>query len=362
MSLVLIAHTAHFAVLVSDGRAMAVTPGGPAVPCDDDACKLHPLADAIALAATGDTLTAEIAIREARHHIAARPPGPGLFRELVALLGGHARRIATRAECDPLLESSLTLVGWDGDAGRVRCVGWASGDAEPFEQPGAVYALGWKNAATRALPRLASGLAECEPWTVAGLAGLMQSTLLEVRSDEVGGRLFWASIEGPQADFTRIAGRTGPLAEEPRVHVGGHRGWLGLTATGRLVDQRKANMISAGNVNSVQYGYSGALLTATCGATALTGVITVKTHNVQFGFGSVAYPSGTLTGLLTGSTQHVYMDDPDFDGGVAADYGATNNAQNITGATDRYYVGTITIPGLNGSGNGSSGGGSGGKF
>ncbi|HEX7114966.1 MAG TPA: hypothetical protein VF193_07525 [Steroidobacter sp.] len=125
----------------------------------------------------------------------------------------------------------------------------------------------------------------------------------------------------------------------------------------RASDQRILPLVNAGGKLSTQ---SAQPLTASDAGSSAT--ITVAAHSVQYGFGTVAYNAGSITGLSYSTTYYVYADDPDYEGG-AVTYLATTNANTVTGANGRYYVGRITTPAAAGggtSGNWGGGGGGGG--
>lgn len=84
--------------------------------------------------------------------------------------------------------------------------------------------------------------------------------------------------------------------------------------------------------------------------------ITVLPHSVQFGFGSVAYSGGTISGLDEDTDYYVYTDDARYGGG-AVSYVATTNALEVVSANERYFVGQIKSAT---DGNPTTGGGGGG--
>lgn len=112
---------------------------------------------------------------------------------------------------------------------------------------------------------------------------------------------------------------------------------LGLIAdNGRAEDQRFLPQVSAGNVLSLQN-----INPLVASADATTATISIDAHTVQYGFGTVSYNSGTITGLLPNTNYFVYADDPDYEGG-AVTYLATTNRTNVTAGNGRYFVGAIT--------------------
>lgn len=125
---------------------------------------------------------------------------------------------------------------------------------------------------------------------------------------------------------------------------------------GRARSQKLLPLLNAGGKLSTQ---SAQPLTATDAGSDAT--ISIASHSVQFGFGTVAYSSGSITGLSFSTLYYVYADDPTYAGG-AVTYLATTNANNVTGNDGRYYVGKVTTPsnGAGDTGGGWGGGGGGG--
>lgn len=129
---------------------------------------------------------------------------------------------------------------------------------------------------------------------------------------------------------------------------------------GRARSQKLLPLLNSGGKLSTQ---SVQPLTATdAGADAS---IAIASHNVQFGFGTVAYNSGSITGLSFSTLYYIYADDPTYAGGVVT-YLATTNANTATANDGRYYLGKITTPangaGDTGGGWGGGGGGGGGPI
>lgn len=125
----------------------------------------------------------------------------------------------------------------------------------------------------------------------------------------------------------------------------------------RASDQRLLPLVNASNKLSTQ---SAQPLTASQGGSVAT--ISVAAHSVQFGFGTVAYNAGSITGLSLSTVYYVYVDDPDYEGG-AVTYLATTNPLTVTAGNGRYYVGKVTTPAVAGppaSGGWGGGGGGGG--
>lgn len=112
--------------------------------------------------------------------------------------------------------------------------------------------------------------------------------------------------------------------------------WIG--DTGRAADQRFFPQVAAGNRLSAQ---SANPLSATSGPS--TSTISIAAHTVQYGFGTVSYNSGSITGLTPNTAYFVYADDANFAGG-AVSYAATTSAQTVVASNARYYVGQIVTP------------------
>ena len=161
----------------------------------------------------------------------------------------------------------------------------------------------------------------------------------------------WFKTDGDKA----LVDSTATLSTRTATDLGTVLTYIG--DTGQAVSQRLLNQIAAGNKQSTQSVQP--LTAADVGATA---TISVASHNVQFGFGAVAYNSGSITGLGFSTLYYVYADDPTYAGG-AVTYLSTTNANNITANSGRYYVGKVTTPadgaGYTGGGWGGGGGGGG---
>jgi len=87
--------------------------------------------------------------------------------------------------------------------------------------------------------------------------------------------------------------------------------------------------------------------------------ITIAAHNVVYDSTTLAYNSGSITGLAFSTKYYVYTDDPGKDGG-AVTYVSSTTFTDQTANIGRYLVGAITTPadGLGDTG-GSRGGGGG---
>lgn len=125
----------------------------------------------------------------------------------------------------------------------------------------------------------------------------------------------------------------------------------------RATDQRILPLVNASNKLSTQSVQPVTAVDAGGGHTT----INIAAHSVQFGFGTVAYNSGSITGLSYVTVYYVYVDDPEYAGG-AVTYLATTNANLVTAGNGRYYIGKVTTPSGGGgpSGGGWGGGGGGG--
>jgi len=107
---------------------------------------------------------------------------------------------------------------------------------------------------------------------------------------------------------------------------------------GTLADGDSLNTINAFNSGSLQD--AGPLTASDVGATV---TIAVAAHNVVYDGGTVAYNSGSVTGLGFSTLYYVYVDDPTKAGG-AVTYLATTTNTDVTANKGRYYVGSVTTP------------------
>ena len=188
------------------------------------------------------------------------------------------------------------------------------------------------------LPRAGSG-----PVTWEGLQPYLDTVLREVLGP--------GDVRNPVNDFATglVASDDGDVTLGAAAYPSGRVAAIPTLFTyigdaGRAASQRFAYPVQTANKNSVQS--SSTVLTAASGA--LTSTISIASHSVKFDFGSVAYSSGSITGLDPETLYLVYADDPEYAGG-AVTYLATENPDNVI-ATGRYYLGYITTPIL-GNGN-----------
>lgn len=127
---------------------------------------------------------------------------------------------------------------------------------------------------------------------------------------------------------------------------------IDITVNGILPNQDILNPITILNKGSAQ---SAAPLTAADVGSDAT--ITIASHNVHFDGNTLAYNSGSITGLSFATTYYVYTDDALKAGGTVT-YVSSTTATDMMGSTARYYVGEVTTP--TDGGGGTTGGGGGG--
>ena len=129
----------------------------------------------------------------------------------------------------------------------------------------------------------------------------------------------------------------------------------GLTEMpGVLVGGEALPTITAFNKGSIQ----SVTLPLSAADVGSDSTITISAHNVVYDNGTVAYNSGSITGLAFSTLFYVYADDPTKAGG-AVTYISTTTSTDITANVGRYYVGQITTP-ADGAGDTTGGGGGGG--
>lgn len=121
---------------------------------------------------------------------------------------------------------------------------------------------------------------------------------------------------------------------------------------GVLVGGESLPTVNAFNRGSIQN-----ILTLTSADVGSDTTTTIAAHNVVYDNGTVAYNSGSITGLPFNTLTYVYADDPTKAGG-AVTYVSTTTATDVSANSGRYYVGSITTD--TDGGGGSSGGGGGG--
>lgn len=131
----------------------------------------------------------------------------------------------------------------------------------------------------------------------------------------------------------------------------------GLTQMpGTVVGQSALNTVSVFNRSSTQ---SASPLTAADVGSDTT--ITIASHNVIFDATTLAYNSGSITGLGFSTKYYVYADDPTKAGG-AVTYVSTTTKTDVTANVGRYYVGDVTTPADGGGDTSGNPGGGGGGF
>lgn len=113
---------------------------------------------------------------------------------------------------------------------------------------------------------------------------------------------------------------------------------------------------TASAFNSTSLQDAAPLSGTDAGATA---TISIASHSIVYDGGTVAYNSGSITGLAFSTQYWIYADDPSKAGG-AVTYVATTTKTDVTSDSGYYYVGSCTTP-ANGAGDtiGLPGGGGG---
>ncbi|HZP22825.1 MAG TPA: hypothetical protein VFB04_05220 [Terriglobales bacterium] len=121
-----------------------------------------------------------------------------------------------------------------------------------------------------------------------------------------------------------------------------------------LQPQKTLQPVSAANRSSALVG--GSPVTASDAGSNAT--ISIAAFNMRFGFGTVGYNSGSITGLAYTTRYYVYCVDPFFRGG-AVTYLATTSFDTVVSSSANVYVDVITTPAAAGppTGGGGSGGG-----
>lgn len=127
---------------------------------------------------------------------------------------------------------------------------------------------------------------------------------------------------------------------------------IDITQDGRLPNQDVLNPITMLNKGSAQN--VAPLTAADVGSDA---TISIASHDVHFDGNTLAYNSGSITGLSFSTTYYVYVDDANKEGGTVT-YIASTTATDMLGSTARYYVGEVATP-ADGGGDTSGGGGGG---
>ena len=118
-----------------------------------------------------------------------------------------------------------------------------------------------------------------------------------------------------------------------------------INNTGRAVSTRFLRASNAWGNTISKSSYT----TLTSVYTAGTSRIDIAAFNATYDYGTYAYPSGQITGLLTGTLYYIYAIDPNGDG-TGVSYAATRTFTDTTASPDRAYVGKITTATSGGGG------------
>ena len=118
-----------------------------------------------------------------------------------------------------------------------------------------------------------------------------------------------------------------------------------INNTGRAVSTRFLRASNAWGNTISKSSYT----TLTSVYTAGTARIDIAAFNATYDYGTYAYPSGQITGLLAGTLYYIYAVDPNGDG-TGVSYAATRTFTDTTAAPDRAYVGKITTATSGGGG------------
>ncbi|WP_444914629.1 hypothetical protein [Microbulbifer sp. TRSA007] len=136
---------------------------------------------------------------------------------------------------------------------------------------------------------------------------------------------------------------SGGIYQNPRPLIGFAQYLSGLNESGQIADQRSLQQ-NMGSVASLPT--SSTVLSATDDGT--TAKISISSHTIQYAGFTVAYNSGSITGLSFSTTYYVYVDDANYAGGGVTYY-ATTQIWQLAAGIGRRAVGTITTP-ANGGG------------
>lgn len=173
----------------------------------------------------------------------------------------------------------------------------------------------------------------------------------------------WSGFEVWWSQYTKDQLRFSDIQDENQKALAGREVTVTLPVlmtyigdVGRASSQKLLPMVNSNNKLSTQ---SAQPLSATDAGSDAT--ISIASHSVQFGFGTVSYNSGSIAGLAFSTLYYVYVSDPTYAGG-AVTYLSTTNANLVTSNDGYYYVGKVTTPanGAGDTGGGWGGGGGGG--
>ncbi len=127
---------------------------------------------------------------------------------------------------------------------------------------------------------------------------------------------------------------------------------LTVAGSGQTLGDQRNEVLLMGLNRQPAVATTSPLSSSDAGSTA---TISVASHTVQGGFGTISYNSGSITGLAFGTDYYVYADDPTYAGG-AVTYVATTTPSTVTANSGRYFVGSILTVNDGGGGGGPGGG------
>ena len=115
---------------------------------------------------------------------------------------------------------------------------------------------------------------------------------------------------------------------------------------GIVPSEQSLPMVNTGNAASIQ-DTTTPLSSTDAGASA---TISIAAHGLNMSVGSVAYSSGSITGLAYSTLYYVYALDPTYAGG-AVTYLATTTKINLVNDVGTYFIDSITTSNVAASGN-----------
>ncbi|WP_444958073.1 hypothetical protein [Microbulbifer sp. ZKSA002] len=131
---------------------------------------------------------------------------------------------------------------------------------------------------------------------------------------------------------------SGGVYQNPRPLIGFAQYMSGLNESGQIADQRSLQQ-NMGSIASLPT--SSSVLSASDNGSSAK--ISISAHTVQYAGFTVAYNSGSITGLNFSTTYYVYVDDASYAGGGVTYY-ATTQIWQLAAGIGRRAIGTITTP------------------
>lgn len=190
MSLVLIAHDEKLGIICSDGRVSRIEADGSRIIVREDSPKFTVLTENLALAATGRSDLCNLVENAALEYARQLPDQATRFAELAVFLPIVAQRAFHQYPIKgPEVELSVAFVGFDGNAGKIRCVSWISREGFQLVEGTHkinLYAFGDSELVHCAVDKLTTMVKTEEDRTEKSISSIMRSIVVSLAESHKG--------------------------------------------------------------------------------------------------------------------------------------------------------------------------------